>query len=91
MIQRRVITFTGRVQGVGFRMTTLQLAEGLALSGTVRNTDDGAVELDVEGENGEIDTLLTRLSEHFGSFIRNMTQRTTSPTGRSGPGIRISH
>lgn len=39
----------GRVQGVGFRWSTTQNARRLGLSGTVRNRDDGAVEVHVEG------------------------------------------
>jgi acylphosphatase len=72
-------------------MTTLQLAEGLPLAGTVRNTDDGDVELIVEGEGTVIETLIQRLREHFGSFIRTMTQSTSRATGLRGDGIRIVH
>lgn len=39
----------GRVQGVGFRWSTTQNARRLGLRGTVRNRDDGAVEVHVEG------------------------------------------
>lgn len=35
---------TGRVQGVWFRQSTRQCAEGLGLDGWVRNRTDGAVE-----------------------------------------------
>jgi len=75
MTERRVILFSGRVQGVGFRMTAVHLAADLPLTGTVRNVDDGAwdgggygggVELIVEGAAGDIDRLVVRLSEQFG-------------------------
>jgi acylphosphatase len=97
MTERRVILFSGRVQGVGFRMTALQLATDLPLTGTVRNLDDGGgwdgggVELVVEGEAGEIDHLVERLGEQFGSFIRSVSQRSVPPTGLPGRGIRIIH
>ena len=49
MIAKKVI-FTGRVQGVGFRYTTKQIALGFDVSGTVKNLSDGTVELRLMGE-----------------------------------------
>src|SRR5215470_10194518 len=39
--------FSGRVQGVGFRYQTLQLAKGFEVSGWVMNLPDGRVQLEV--------------------------------------------
>lgn len=39
----------GVVQGVGFRYWTVRKAEELALTGTVRNNDDGSVAVVAEG------------------------------------------
>lgn len=39
----------GVVQGVGFRYWTVRKAEELALTGTVRNNDDGSVAIVAEG------------------------------------------
>ena len=89
--QRRRIQFTGRVQGVGFRMTTVALARGLPLAGTVRNLDDGDVELVVEGAVADIDTLLARLDEHFKGHIRSMRQEISPATGLATRGIEIVH
>ena len=89
--ERRVILFTGRVQGVGFRMTAVHLGEDLALVGTVANRDHGQVELDVQGDSQEIDTLVERLREQFGTFVRSISQRTSTPTGQPGQGIRVIH
>jgi acylphosphatase len=38
-------TFRGRVQGVGFRYFTQDIAESLNLTGWVRNLPDGSVEV----------------------------------------------
>ena len=40
----RHVIVRGRVQGVGFRMWTVDLAERLGLEGWVRNRRDGSVE-----------------------------------------------
>jgi acylphosphatase len=88
--ERRILCFSGNVQGVGFRNTTVELSSGMALAGTVRNLPDGRVELILEGSPAEIDTLLTRLREHFGSFIRNVEQSSSAPQGLA-PGVRVTY
>lgn len=50
---------TGRVQGVGFRYYVLSEAQGLGLTGWVRNRWDGSVEVLAEGD---IDTLRSLVS-----------------------------
>ena len=45
---------TGMVQGVGFRYWTARKADELGLTGAVRNDDDGAVSLVVEGPQPDI-------------------------------------
>ena len=52
---------SGRVQGVYFRACTQQEAQRLGLSGWVRNRRDGSVELECEGEAGQVDALLAWL------------------------------
>lgn len=56
-IVRRVVEITGVVQGVSFRWYTLQEAERLALTGWVRNRDDGSVHLEVQGPVGRVEEL----------------------------------
>ena len=53
----------GRVQGVGFRFFVLRVDSHLGLSGSVRNTDSGAVEVVAEGELRDLETLLDHLRE----------------------------
>lgn len=84
MIERRIIYFSGQVQGVCFRANTTQFARDLALSGTVRNMPDGRVELVVQGESGEIDVLLQRLREQYGSMIRRIEQDSAAPVQMTG-------
>ena len=43
------VFFSGRVQGVGFRYTTMQVAKEFEVAGQVRNLTDGRVQLEVDG------------------------------------------
>ena len=91
MAEKRTILFSGRVQGVGFRMTAVHFANGRALDGTVRNLPDGRVEIIVEGEPVEIDSLVARLREHFGSFVRNVDESVSPPPpgGKHRRGLQV--
>ncbi len=56
-MQRMHLTIRGRVQGVFFRAQAIDEAQRLGLTGWVRNTHDGAVELVAEGEPQALDAL----------------------------------
>ena len=51
----------GLVQGVGFRWFVEREANNLGLKGYVRNLFSGEVEIEVEGERGLIEELITKL------------------------------
>ena len=53
----------GRVQGVGFRDFTLQVARAQHLNGWVRNRRDGTVEAVLEGSGEAIDSVLALLRQ----------------------------
>ncbi|OOF46047.1 acylphosphatase [Rodentibacter trehalosifermentans] len=44
----------GRVQGVGFRYFTWKEAEKLGIKGSVRNRDDGSVEVIAQGTKAQL-------------------------------------
>ena len=56
-IVRKYVRFTGKVQGVNFRYTSMTQATKLGLTGWVRNDDDGSVEMEVQGPEELIDEL----------------------------------
>ena len=89
MIAKRII-FEGRVQGVGFRYTAKDLAKGFDVCGTVRNLDDGSVELQVMGERGEVDDFIREITEEsaVAHHIQNVT-RETIPLLEGVKGFRI--
>jgi len=58
--------FHGRVQGVGFRYFTKQLAKKYNIKGSVRNKLDGTVELIVNDESDHIDEFLAGIKKGNG-------------------------
>ena len=60
-MDRRAITVSGIVQGVGFRPFVFALASELHLHGFVKNSA-GAVLIEVEGDSRDLDVFLDTLS-----------------------------
>jgi acylphosphatase len=63
MIEKQAF-YAGRVQGVGFRFGTKQIATGYDVIGWVRNLPDGRVELQVKGEAEEVAEFLLEIREN---------------------------
>ena len=57
------IVVSGIVQGVGYRAFALHQGSALNLNGYVRNTPDGRVEVEAEGERGDIERLVSVLRQ----------------------------
>lgn len=78
---RREVTYSGRVQGVGFRATVTALTRGTSVTGFVRNLPDGRVEMIVEGTPVELDDLMSRIARYFDGYIENVVRTDTAPRG----------
>ncbi len=57
------VRVSGRVQGVGFRYFTLEVARRLGLTGYVMNTRDGGVRAYAEGPRGSLEQFLRALQQ----------------------------
>lgn len=80
MIARQVF-YEGRVQGVGFRFTVKHVARGYEVTGWVRNLDDGRVELQVQGEEPEVEGFLEGIAESvLKSHIRKVDVHPIPPS-----------
>lgn len=55
------IKISGRVQGVGFRYFTHKKANEFGLSGWVKNTYDGGVQVMVRGDETDVETFIDHL------------------------------
>ena len=61
-MKRRVhVYYSGRVQGVGFRVTAEEVAEAMAVVGWVKNLRDGRVELIAEADETTLEQYLQSL------------------------------
>lgn len=67
--ESRRVLYRGRVQGVGFRHTTREVAQHYAITGFVRNLRSGQVELTVEGNPAELDRFLAAVAAAMSGFI----------------------
>ena len=56
-------TIHGRVQGVGFRFSTIQLAKNIGINGMVRNESDGSVYVEASGNKEKIEGFITELAK----------------------------
>lgn len=57
-VKQVYITISGRVQGVGFRYYALHKAEELNISGWIKNTPEGNVEMEASGETQNLDAFI---------------------------------
>jgi acylphosphatase len=73
MVAKRVL-YEGRVQGIGFRFSVKTITTGYDVVGGVRNLIDGRVEVEVQGEEREVDEFLgaildSHLRRHIHRFV----------------------
>lgn len=77
---RRVV-FSGRVQGVGFRVTTREIARKFPVIGYVRNQSDGTVEVLVAGAEDDVREFIAAVTRRFEDNISSVTE-TSSVIGQ---------
>lgn len=79
---RKLVFYTGRVQGVGFRYTTANLAKRFDVAGYVHNLDDGRVRLEVQGKADQVQGLLDAIDQAMANNIheREIIEQPADPT-----------
>jgi len=90
-MERVTVLYSGRVQGVGFRVTVRYVARGYDVTGTVRNLIDGSVELIAEGAREELKAFLTGIAEsELSGFIAKQHETWSTAQGNL-KGFAITH
>ena len=75
------VIYSGNVQGVGFRFRATECAQGLNVTGYVRNIANGDVELVVEGASSDVAALKERIHLRMGSNIRGVSAKEIAVSG----------
>ena len=75
-IVRKALRFTGFVQGVGFRWRAQQAASAFGVTGWVRNDYDGAVSMELQGTQEQIDGVVLAVERGTYVQIDNMVCKT---------------
>ncbi|MEE6281555.1 acylphosphatase [Georgenia sunbinii] len=76
---------SGRVQGVGYRLSCVRQAEALGVAGWVRNLPDGTVEAVLEGEDDAVAGALRWLHDGpSGARVERVEVRDEEPLGEQG-------
>lgn len=80
-MHRVVVTFRGRVQGVGFRQTAVEISERFVVTGTVENLPNGDVQLVAEGDLAEIEAFIVAIEKRMARNIEKIVRRNEPPSG----------
>ena len=86
--QAVIYTFSGRVQGVGFRQCALRLASTCTVGGYVKNLHDGSVVLHVEGKPSELVRFVELLTTAMADNITSTRWETVAVQGIAEFSIR---
>ena len=74
-IHHETVFFSGRVQGVGFRYSTVQVAKEFEVTGFVQNLADGRVQLEAEGTPDEVGRFVAAIEERMHGLIRKVERQ----------------
>lgn len=64
------ITVSGRVQGVGFRWSTMHVARQLNLTGFVQNKVDGTVYIEVQGDHKRVREFVNQVRSGISPYAK---------------------
>jgi acylphosphatase len=78
----RMVYYTGRVQGVGFRATVVDIARDYPVTGWVKNLADGRVQMYVEGSEESVKKFQMAIFAHWKKNIEKEQMEMKEPAGK---------
>lgn len=66
------VFYSGRVQGIGFRYTVLDIACQQKVCGWVKNLDDARVEVLAQASEDVLKDFLQQINQHFSRYIQDV-------------------
>lgn len=78
---RLTVHFAGRVQGVGFRFTTTNIARGHDVTGYVQNLPDHTVRLVAEGDSAAVRAFINEVKQTMADYIKTADETKSAATG----------
>jgi len=74
--------YSGKVHGIGFRFTAIDVARDLDIVGWVKNLRDGGVEIVAEADELVLNDFLARLENIFSRYIQDKEINWDPATGK---------
>ena len=71
-VYHETVYFTGHVQGVGFRYSTLAVSHEFEVAGYVCNLPDGRVQVEAEGAKADVKAFVQTVHDRMHGFIRKV-------------------
>ena len=88
-VYHETVYFSGHVQGVGFRYSTLAVSHEFEVAGYVCNLPDGRVQVESEGAKADVKAFVQAVHDRMHGFILKVDRyESTRPAEYSGFTIR---
>lgn len=80
-LMHRAVVWSGRVQGVGFRVAARSVASRFEIRGVIRNESDGSVRCELAGPPEELDRFIESVEARMDQFVHDRHE--------SAPGVLV--
>jgi len=75
------VYYSGKVQGIGFRLAAEDTARALGVKGWVKNLADSRVEIVAEADENVLEDFLSKLKSYFAGNIKDTNIKSQKATG----------